>query len=369
VGDGVDQDCDGLEICYLDADDDGYRPDATSTRRSSDADCNDAGEATNTDPIGDCDDTRSGSRPGASETCNGQDDDCDGVVDEDSATDARTWYRDADGDGYGASIASRRACAMPSGYVANASDCDDASASVNPGVASDGTTRLLVDDDCDGFVDEDAVAWGDLVITEINKNSTAGGSSSTTRNPDARWFEVLNVSSRAIDLSNWTIEACDTAGFSRPTLPDWRGGCTTTRVAISPDADLVIYPGDYLVLCQDASVFTDPSRCDHEWSDPSWTGSSPAGVSYRIDDLVFQYPNGILGLLLDDTSIDEVGWYWVSTTDAWPNYFKRTLSLRPGYTSAASNDLKESWCNAALNAWASTPNYNFGTPGSANACE
>jgi hypothetical protein len=57
TGDEVDSDCDGGEICYTDADDDGYRPDATSTTTSTDVDCTDSGEATSSEPTGDCDDS------------------------------------------------------------------------------------------------------------------------------------------------------------------------------------------------------------------------------------------------------------------------------------------------------------------------
>src|SRR4030095_13007567 len=47
----------------------------------------------------DCDDTRYSTRPGADERCNGEDDDCDGSVDED-AIDLSVFFRDTDGDGY-----------------------------------------------------------------------------------------------------------------------------------------------------------------------------------------------------------------------------------------------------------------------------
>ena len=39
-------------------------------------------------------------KPGAVEVCNNQDDDCNGQID-DSATDAASWYRDSDLDGFG----------------------------------------------------------------------------------------------------------------------------------------------------------------------------------------------------------------------------------------------------------------------------
>jgi hypothetical protein len=63
AGDRVDQDCDGLESCYVDADDDGYRPDDTSVTTSANLACDGAGEAVATDATDDCDDTDAGVNP------------------------------------------------------------------------------------------------------------------------------------------------------------------------------------------------------------------------------------------------------------------------------------------------------------------
>ena len=56
VGDGVDQDCDGGESCYADADGDGRRSaDGTAIVASDDLDCDDVGESTSL-VADDCDD-------------------------------------------------------------------------------------------------------------------------------------------------------------------------------------------------------------------------------------------------------------------------------------------------------------------------
>ncbi len=83
------------------------------------------------------------------EVCGGGDEDCDGAIDESTASDATTWYRDADGDGYGNPAISQRACVMPSGYVAGRTDCRDSDALVHPGAAE---RCNGVDDDCNGAV-------------------------------------------------------------------------------------------------------------------------------------------------------------------------------------------------------------------------
>ena len=100
----------------------------------------------------DCDDSRSWVYPDAAEVCDGIDNDCDGDVDEDLA---RTFYTDADGDGYGDAESTVEACEQPSDAVVDDSDCDDADAETHPGAAEvcDG-----VDNDCDTLTDEGAMS-------------------------------------------------------------------------------------------------------------------------------------------------------------------------------------------------------------------
>ncbi len=108
----------------------------------------------------DCDDTRAAVFPGASETCNELDDDCDGTVDDDPV-DGQPVYVDADGDGYGVPGATIGACTVLPGYSLDAADCDDGDAAVNPG-ATEVDCADPIDYNCDGSAaseDLDGDGW------------------------------------------------------------------------------------------------------------------------------------------------------------------------------------------------------------------
>lgn len=101
---------------------------------------------------GDCDDGVSTIYPGATEHCDGVDEDCDGTID-DSAVDMGLYFQDVDGDGYGDVSAPVSACSASAGLVADSTDCDDAVDWIYPGAPDawyDG-----VDANCDGEDDND----------------------------------------------------------------------------------------------------------------------------------------------------------------------------------------------------------------------
>ena len=105
----------------------------------------------------DCDDQDASVHPDAEEVCDGVDNDCDGLIDEDFE-ESRPWYADQDEDGYGDAMSRLRGCEQPPGFVADHSDCDDQDASVHPG--ADDSWYDGVDGDCAGDDDHDADADG-----------------------------------------------------------------------------------------------------------------------------------------------------------------------------------------------------------------
>ncbi len=181
--DGVDQDCDSASD--FDADMDGYDSEIYASDGT------------------DCDDEDGSIYPGAPETWyDGLDGDCSGGDD-----------FDADGDGYEGG---------PAG-----DDCDDTSTEAYPG-GVEGLEPDLVDNDCDGTVDEDFLEPGVVIFSEIMANS--GWADDTS----GEWFEVYNTGSFAVDLIGWTARD---DGSDEMTIED--------HVVVDPGGYAVLGTGDY----------------------------------------------------------------------------------------------------------------------------
>jgi hypothetical protein len=147
VCDGIDNDCDGVAddglvfaMYFVDADGDGFGDEATGVESCS--------QPQNTITTGgDCDDTNDQIYPGATEVCDGVDNDCDGSFDE--GLTFITYYTDADNDGFGAGSTGLSLCEIPGpGFSTNNQDCDDNNGQINPNA-----TDILdngIDENCDG---------------------------------------------------------------------------------------------------------------------------------------------------------------------------------------------------------------------------
>ena len=196
VCDGVDNDCndeidddpaDGVAY-YTDADADGF---GDADAKEGTIACEEiSGTASNKL---DCDDGDKSVNPFAEDVCgDGVDNDCDGVE-----YDGETWYADADGDGYGADDDTLVQCDEPTGYLADAGDCDDLDVDVNPDaeeICADG-----VDNDCDGSAPSCTLEGeqGLSSAISVSSSSTNHGWSFTTVDFDDDGQEDLVTSSDA----------------------------------------------------------------------------------------------------------------------------------------------------------------------------
>jgi len=98
----------------------------------------------------DCNDDDPAAFPGATERCDGVDNDCNSFVD-DRAHDGVTYFVDADGDGHGDPATARVGCTQPAGTALVGDDCDDANGDLFPGAPEDDCADPT-DYNCDGAV-------------------------------------------------------------------------------------------------------------------------------------------------------------------------------------------------------------------------
>ncbi len=253
VNDGLDSDCDNMEDCYNDADDDGYGNQGGLINESADLDCLDANESGSSD---DCNDADSAVFPGAVEgIADLVDQNCDG--------DERC-YEDVDGDGHGDDaggwiLSNNLSCADP-GESDSVDDCNDLNPNIRPGVVE--TPGDGVDQDCDNmelcFIDTDGDQYGDdsgatQLVAELlcdglgqSDNDADCDDSRNDVNPAAAELTADDLDSDC-DGVEWCYPDGDNDNFGRP-------GFTT-----STDTDCSDFSESYTDNdCDDSDAFSYP---------------------------------------------------------------------------------------------------------------
>ena len=289
--DAYDNNCDGAidenaavdaETWYADADSDTYG-DAAVTMAACRQPAGYSADAL------DCDDTDGSEFPGAMEYCDGDDDNCDGAIDENTAVDALMWYADADSDTYGDATMMDIACYQPAGYVADWTDCDDADGDEYPGAMEycDGD-----DDNCDGTIDEDTAVdaptwyrdsdsdtWGDPAASRVTCYQPSGSVLDNTDCNDADGAiypgatEVCDGADNNCDGLTDEAAAVDAPTWYMDMDADGYGDAAMTMVACYQPSNYVADATD----CNDAALGVNPGAqevCDSGDVDENCDGNA-----------------------------------------------------------------------------------------------
>jgi hypothetical protein len=159
----------------------------------------------------DCNDNNASINVNASEICNGADDNCSGQIDEGFVL--SNYYMDSDSDGFGNLNTLLSSCFQPTGYVSNATDCNDNNISINTS-ASEICNGL--DENCNGQADDGLGFINYYFDFDLDGFGTLGNMENACAQPVGFVPNALDcnddnsyVNPDAIEICNGLDEDCD----------------------------------------------------------------------------------------------------------------------------------------------------------------
>jgi hypothetical protein len=213
---------------------------------------------------GDCDDSNSSVSPIQTESCNGIDDDCSGIVDD--GLNFVIYYSDADDDGFGDANQSVLLCQETIGFVSDSTDCNDADGNAFPGALEQCNEA---DDNCNGLIDEnvnysnyyediDGDDYGGTFIGYlciIPPNSTKEPGDCDDNNASISPIQIESCNALDDNCNGQTDEGLATIAYYEDTDGDGYGGVLLGEVcnALIPE-NTSIEPGD----CDDTNNSVSP---------------------------------------------------------------------------------------------------------------
>ncbi len=312
----------------------------------------------------DCDDSDATVNPEAVEICDGIDNDCDGLTDDDDSNPVgiTIWYADADGDGYGTDTVLAESCAQPSGSAALTGDCDDTDPAYNPGADEDDCTDPN-DYNCDGstgYADADGDGFAACEECDDSDAAVNPGAAETCNGVDDDCDDLIDdADSGLTGAPTWYADG-DGDGYGDP---------SASAEACEAPSGHVATGGD----CDDSDVYANPglnevcdgidNDCDGEVDGEHALGAIPwypdldgdgygdstattvdctapsghvgnsvdcddgdAAVSPDADEVCDSVDNDCDGRIDEDDAIDAVMWYADDDGDGYGDPYDRDLA-------------------------------------------